>query len=231
MAKRVLNWLAKKILWIAAWLLCASLRIKKSNTSFFEGVQHGQKPSVIAFWHGSMLLGWFLHRPRKQLRVAALVSQSEDGEILSVTLKHWGYTIIRGSSHVGGKVAMQLMIDAVLEGNSLCITPDGPTGPRHEMKMGAVRAAQRANVPLFLVGIAVRKKTNLNSWDQFEIPMPFAKVSVWYSDPITVPQELRDEALVDFLRSTQMQLQELNSKAGQSLAAAEPGASGKRMAG
>jgi len=231
MAKRVLNWLAKNILWIAAWLLCASLRIKKSNASVFEDVQHSRKSSVIAFWHGSMLLGWFLHRPQKNFRVAALVSESEDGEILSATLKRWGYRMIRGSSHVGGKEAMQLMVDAVSEGNSLCITPDGPTGPRHEMKMGAVRAAQRANVPLFLVGIAVKEKTNLDNWDQFEIPMPFAKVNVWYSDPITVPQELRDEALVNFLHSTQMQLQELNSKAGHSSAAAEAGLSGKRMTG
>lgn len=231
MAKRVLNWFAKNILWIAAWLLCSSLRIKKSNASFFEDVQQSQKPSVIAFWHGSMLLGWFLHRPRKNGRVAALVSQSEDGEILSATLKRWGYAMIRGSSHVGGKEAMQLMVDAVSEGNSLCITPDGPTGPRHEMKMGAVRAAQRANVPLFLVGIAVKEKTNLDSWDQFEIPRPFAKVNVRYSGPITVPQELRDEALVNFLRSTQMQLQELNAEAGRSLAADETGLSGKRMTG
>jgi hypothetical protein len=231
MAKSILNWLAKNILWIAAWLLCASLRVKKSNLSFFEEVQRSQKPSVVAFWHGSMLLGWFLHRPRKNSRVAALVSQSEDGEILSATLKRWGFTMIRGSSHVGGKEAMQLMVDAIAEGNTLCITPDGPTGPRHEMKMGAVRAAQRANVPLFLVGIAAKEKANLKSWDQFEIPMPFAEVSVWYSDPIIVPQELRDESLVNFLRSTQMQLQELNSKAARCLAAAETGLSGKRMAG
>ena len=225
MAKRLLNWLAKNILWIAAWLLCASLRTKKSNAAFFEDVQHSRKPSVIAFWHGSMLLGWFLHRPQNKSRVAALVSQSEDGEILSSTLERWGYTMIRGSSHVGGKEAMQLMVDAVSEGNSLCITPDGPTGPRHEMKMGAVRAAQRAGVPLFLVGIAVKEKKQLNSWDGFEIPMPFTTVNVWYSDPITVPQELRDESLVNFLRSTQLQLQELHSKA------AEAGLSGKRMVG
>ena len=223
MGKNVVQWIAKNILWIAAWLLCASLRIKKRNASPFEDVQRSRKPSVIAFWHGSMLLGWFLHRPRKKERVAALVSQSKDGEILSATLKRWGYRTIRGSSHLGGKEAMQLMVDAVDEGNSLCITPDGPTGPRHEMKMGAVRAAQRTHAPLFLAGIAMKEKSTLHSWDQFEIPMPFTTVNVSYSDPIYVPQDLRDEALADFLRSTQQHLLELNSKAAQSLMAAEQG--------
>ena len=231
MGKKVVNWLAKNFLWIAAWLLCTSLRIKKNNNAFFEDNKRSGKPAVIAFWHGSMLLGWFLHSPRNRSRVAALVSQSEDGEILSATLKRWGFTTIRGSSHIGGKEAMQLMVDAIVNGNSLCITPDGPTGPRHEMKMGAVRAAQRTNVPLFLVGIAVQKKATLSSWDQFEIPMPFAKVSVYYSDPITVPQELRDEGLEKFLHSTQSQLEDLNLKAEQSLAAVEAGFFGKRMAG
>ena len=98
--------------WLA-WLLCITLRIKKYNSSFFEDYRKDNKPSVIAFWHGSMLIGWFLHRPQNGGPVAALVSQSEDGEILSATLARWGYAMIRGSSHIGGKEAMQLMVDAI----------------------------------------------------------------------------------------------------------------------
>jgi len=138
MIKAILNRLAKTSLWILGRLLCDSLRIKKYNALHFEEVQRQGTPSVIAFWHGSMLLGWYIHRPRKNHTVAALVSQSKDGEILSATLERWGYAMIRGSSHVGGKEAMVSMVDCVTKGNSLCITPDGPTGPRHEMKMGAV---------------------------------------------------------------------------------------------
>ena len=143
MVKSILNSLAKRVLWIVAWLLCTTIRVKRYHSSFFEEHCQNNKQSVIAFWHGSMLVGWFLHRPQKGGRVAALVSQSEDGEILSTTLAQWGYTMIRGSSHTGGKEAMQLMADAINGGNSLCITPDGPRGPRHQMKMGAVRVAQK----------------------------------------------------------------------------------------
>ena len=218
--KRIAQWVGKRILWIAAWLLCATLRIKKSNSSFFEEHCRSLKPSVIAFWHGSMLVGWFLHRPNNGQQVAALVSQSKDGEILSSTLEHWRYTLIRGSSHVGGKEAMQLMVETVKAGNALCVTPDGPTGPRHEMKMGAVRAAQRAQVPLFLVGIAVSRKKMLKSWDQFEVPFPFAKVKACYSDPIIVPPEYQDEKLDDFLRTTEKRFHELHQSAERSFATA-----------
>jgi lysophospholipid acyltransferase (LPLAT)-like uncharacterized protein len=217
MAKKIVNAVAKKVLWLAALALCRTYRIKKYNSSLFEKFQKDKARSVIAFWHGSMLVGWFLHRPQHGVPAAALVSQSEDGEILSATLARWGYAMIRGSSHVGGKEAMQLMVDAILGGNSLCMTPDGPTGPRHQMKMGAVRAAQRACVPLFLVGIAADRKKILKSWDGFEIPGPFSNVGVWYSDPIMVPENLQDKPLDIFLTETQAQLVELNMKAEQVL--------------
>lgn len=217
MLKKILYWTAKKTLWILGWALCSTLRISRNNVAPFEqvGRQHGV--SVLAFWHGSMLIGWFVHRPAEQQTVAAVVSRSEDGELLSSTLERWGYQMIRGSSRVGGKETMQSMVDAVERGNSLCLTPDGPTGPRHEMKMGAVRAAQRAGVPLFLVGIAADRKKTLKSWDRFEIPLPFASVSLWYSDPIAVSRELRDEALDAFLRRVEGRMRELQENAERSL--------------
>ncbi|HTY10844.1 MAG TPA: lysophospholipid acyltransferase family protein [Bacteroidota bacterium] len=217
MMKKIVNGLAKKMLWLAALILCSTLRIRKSNSAFFEEHRKGHKRSVIAFWHGSMLVGWFLHRPQKGAPAAALVSQSEDGEILSAVLARWGYDLIRGSSHIGGKEAMQLMTGAIDDGKSLCITPDGPTGPRHRMKMGAVRAAQRAHVPLFLVGIAARRKKTLKSWDQFEIPMPFSRIDVQYSDPLSVPDHLQNESLDLFLAEAQDQLAALSTKAEQAV--------------
>ncbi|HTR82325.1 MAG TPA: lysophospholipid acyltransferase family protein [Bacteroidota bacterium] len=210
MGKHIIDWLAKKFLWIPASLLCATLRITREGSTFFDAYVEHREPSVIAFWHGSMLLGWYLHRPRRNRAVAALVSQSADGEILAATLAHWGYVLIRGSSHVGGKESMQRMIDVLVEGSSLCVTPDGPTGPRHRMKMGAVRAAQRSGAHLFLVGILMERKRELKSWDRFEIPMPFARVIVRYSEPIAVPADLQDQALDDFLEATQRELAKLS---------------------
>jgi lysophospholipid acyltransferase (LPLAT)-like uncharacterized protein len=217
MMKKILNWLGKEYLWIAASWLCSSLRLRIHNAESFEEHRKGEKPYVVAFWHGSMVVGWFLHRPVHGKKVAALVSRSEDGEILSATLEHWGYTLIRGSSHAGGKEAMQRMTEALSNGNSLCVTPDGPTGPRHQMKMGAVRAAQQSQVPLFLSGIAVGRKKKLHSWDEFEIPLPFSSVDVWYSDPIVVPQDLQGALLDEFLSRSQSQLEGLCAKAEQEL--------------
>ncbi|MFA6439168.1 MAG: DUF374 domain-containing protein, partial [Bacteriovoracaceae bacterium] len=140
MKKRMLTIALRWILWQIALLWGKSLRISKINNGAFNGLHADGKNYVVAFWHGSMFVGWFVHRPKNGNSVSALVSQSNDGEYLSIVLEQWGYSMIRGSSHIGGKEAMQLMVDALAGGSSLAITPDGPRGPRHEMKMGAVRA-------------------------------------------------------------------------------------------
>lgn len=150
------------------------------------------RPFVLVFWHGSMTYPWW--RMRNQ-NAAALVSHSKDGQILADLLRSWGYTILRGSSSRGSKEAMNAMRGTVREGHVLCVTPDGPRGPYHEMKMGAIRIAQTTNVPLVMVSVGYRKFRRLKSWDRFEIPFPFTRARVIYSEPLHFNPELAGDAL------------------------------------
>ncbi len=218
MKKGLLLFALRTVLWWIVLLWCKSLRLTIVNEAKFDRLRSERKNFVVAFWHGSMFVGWFLHRPSAQGKISALVSQSNDGEYLSTILERWNYSMIRGSSHIGGKEAMQLMVDAVQSGSPLAITPDGPRGPRCEMKMGALRTAQRANVPLVLVGIAMEKKRNLRSWDKFEVPMPFSRVAVHYSDPMMVPAELTGDPLDLFKKVMEAELNRLTRDAERTLA-------------
>ncbi len=215
MKKQLLLFFLRLVLWRVALLWCKTLRITTVNGEEFNALRRSGKNYVVAFWHGSMFTGWFLHRPPKNEKISALVSQSNDGEFLSIILERWNYSMIRGSSHTGGKEAMELMVDEVAKGNSLAITPDGPRGPRHEMKMGAIRVAQKTGVPLILAGICVSSKKHLRSWDTFEVPIPFSSVVVNYSGPILVPKELKDETLDAFKLEMQKRLNVLTEEAGQ----------------
>jgi len=213
MKKALILTALRVILWRVALLWCKTLTITRVNAEQFDELKRNGKNVVVAFWHGTMFVGWFLHRPQKNWNVSALVSQSNDGEFLSAILERWNFRMIRGSSHIGGKEAMQLMVDEVEKGNSLAITPDGPRGPRHEMKMGAVRVAQRTGVPLILAGIATAKKKQLKSWDKFEVPRPFSSVVVTYSEPIIVPKELNNESLDEFKLIMQNRMMTLTEEA------------------
>lgn len=215
MKKKLIQILLRVILWRVVLLWCKTLRITRINAEHVNELKQNGKKVVVAFWHGSMFVGWYLHRPELKGSISALVSQSSDGEFLSTILERWNYTMIRGSSHIGGKEAMQLMVDEVEKGNSLVITPDGPRGPRHEMKMGAIRVAQRTGVQLIVAGISMRKKKLLQSWDKFEVPLPFSSIVVKYSDPVFVPKELNNESLDEFKMTIQRSMMELTEQASE----------------
>lgn len=149
-------------------------------------------PSIVAFWHGEMLPVWFTFRA---LRPVALVSASKDGTLLSRLLQDWGYSVVLGSSSKGGKEALeQLTLEASTK--VVLITPDGPRGPVHQAKPGAVVAAHRAQVPLVLVRLtAARKRVLARSWDRFEVPLPFSTIDLYVDAPWMISENATREEL------------------------------------
>ncbi|MFL5490184.1 MAG: hypothetical protein ACJ8AV_02140, partial [Gemmatimonadales bacterium] len=73
-------------------------------------------------------------------------------------------------------------------GRSVAFTPDGPRGPRRELKPGVIAAAQRGNAIVIPVHAESDRVWRLHSWDRFMIPRPFARVRVTYGVPFEVEQ-------------------------------------------
>jgi hypothetical protein len=184
------NWLLRLLIRLVNHTITFSVENEAPLLALIEK----RKPFVFVFWHGSMTFPWWRMRHHN---AAALVSQSKDGQLLADLLEHWGYTVLRGSSNRGSKEAMASMRSAVSDGHVLCVTPDGPRGPYHEMKMGAIRVAQTMNVPLVMMSVGYRRFRRLRSWDRFEIPLPFTRARVLISDPITIDPDLLGEPLDD----------------------------------
>lgn len=191
-------------------LICRTLKFSYHNDEKFDRLVKEKKAFIIAFWHGDMLIPWFIHRSKN---ITALVSSSKDGELLVNLLLSWKYKVIRGSSHRGGKEAFQEMLNVAKNNCSLAITPDGPKGPNYIMKAGAVIVAQRNNLPLILVASEINKYKSLKSWDKMKIPHLFSKVEVVYSDPIFISKELDFEATNEKIKECELLLNQLHSQA------------------
>ncbi len=168
-------------------ILCGSLRIKYVNKEAIDKLENENKKFVFAFWHGSMLLPWYLQRYKN---FAGLTSKSKDGDLLAKVLRLWKYNVVRGSSTEGGEVALGILLDYAKNGCSISITPDGPVGPYRKMKAGAVIAAKKSGLPLLMVGVGFKRKRNLKSWDKFTIPKLFTKAKVVYSNPVEINKDL-----------------------------------------
>ena len=190
--------------------LCKTLRVSYKNKKVIDDLRKQKQNYVLAFWHCTMLLPWFLHRDDG---FAALTSKSKDGDLLAKQLKHWNYKVVRGSSSKGGDVALGVMVDLAKNGYSIAITPDGPRGPEHKFKAGAVVTAKKSNVPVVLIGIGIKSKKKLKSWDKFQIPNPFTNVKVIYSDPVYVDTKLSYDETSKIIDECEKKLIELQKEA------------------
>jgi len=190
--------------------LCKSLKIIKINDEAIKKLDNENKNYILAFWHGTMLLPWYLHgKPN----CAALISKSKDGDLLAKILKHWNYNVVRGSSSTGGDIALAIMIDFAKNDYSVTITPDGPRGPAHKFKAGAVITAKKSKVPLILSGVGYQKKKALSNWDKFEVPHFFSKAKIIYSEPIFIEANLCYEETSKIIIYCEDKLNELQREA------------------
>jgi lysophospholipid acyltransferase (LPLAT)-like uncharacterized protein len=193
-----------------AGIYCDTLKIRKINSGGIEAMLAKNENFVLAFWHGSMLIPWYVHREQN---LVALVSKSKDGGLLARLLEKWKYDVVRGSSNDGGGEALKLLLVNARNKRTICITPDGPKGPLHVFKAGAIICAMRTGIPVFLCAVNNQKKRVLGSWDKFEIPKLFSTVDFIYSDPVYVAKNLGREEISKVILDCENKMNQLLEKA------------------
>ncbi len=191
-----------------AWILSIVIRLLARTWTIRVHGRLPTGPSIVAFWHGEMLPVWFAFRA---LRPVALVSSSKDGSLLSRLLQDWGYGVVLGSSSKGGKEALEQLVHEA-SSRVVLITPDGPRGPAHQAKPGAVVAAQRAGVPLILVRMkASRSRTFERSWDKFQLPKLFASIDLYVDQHWTIPLDASREFVESSINEMNERMHNLTS--------------------
>ena len=77
---------------------------------------------------------------------------------------------------------------------------DGPLGPARVAKIGSVVIARDAEVPLIPVLWGADRCWIFNSWDRYLVPKPFARVAIFYAEPIWIPRSAVEEELEGYRR-------------------------------
>ena len=193
MLKRWAWWIGRYIL----YLLILGCRKTYRFTYFFTD-QHqnlaAHSPHIVAVWHQNIIASALSAQNKSYTMLA---SASQDGDTISFVLERLGHQMVRGSSHQGGIQAYRQLIKAAENGDCTAITVDGPTGPRHEVKMGVLRLAQKTGQPIIPLTAVAKHFIRFNSWDHFRFPLPFSRIMVFNGDPIFIPPENGTEVLVE----------------------------------
>jgi lysophospholipid acyltransferase (LPLAT)-like uncharacterized protein len=156
--------------------------------------------SVIpVYWHQDIVFGIQALRLLEPhgLTPGFLISPSIDGTAPAMLARRIGGHVIRGSStHTGARALRDFYEAIVRQRVSPAITPDGPRGPVHEFKQGAVVLAQLSGKPILPIAISASHTLRFSTWDRFELPLPFSRVLISIGAPVSVPRGFDPDALV-----------------------------------
>ena len=167
----------------AVRILASSWRIEVVHEERWRTLYQAKRPHVFLLWHEALLPLLWQHRHQG---VAIVVSEAREGQYLSDLALALGYAAVRGSSTRGGARALLGAVRQLQAGRAVAFTPDGPRGPRREMKPGVVAAAQRGGGVIVPIHAEADRAWRLHSWDRFMIPKPLARVRITYGRPFEV---------------------------------------------
>jgi len=155
--------------------------------------------TILMSWHDTIMILPHISPFNFYKNVHALVSPHNDGRIISDTMKLIGYNIIEGSSNRNSLHAAKKILKILKSNGSVVITPDGPRGPRHEMKGNILEFAKKCNSQIIPMNAYCSKYVTLSSWDKLIFPFPFGRITVTFGNPIFADSDIKLQALAKAL--------------------------------
>jgi lysophospholipid acyltransferase (LPLAT)-like uncharacterized protein len=151
---------------------------------------------ILSFWHDQLLLMVLGYcGPGAKI----LISASKDGELIARTMRYFGQDAVRGSSSRGGRAAFKALLKLTEEKVDLVFTPDGPKGPRHELKDGIVQLARMSKRSVVPMAFVCSRGHRFGSWDRFLLPYPFGRGVYSFGKPVIFDKEEGVEGFRDRL--------------------------------
>ncbi len=165
----------------------ASLRVDNRDLGQLDRLLAADEGVVIALWHGKYVP---LFAAMEGRNACAFVANSFRGRVVGEISRRFGYVpIVLPSRRKGNSRA--LIMDALRRGRLGGFAVDGPMGPYHSVKAGAIDSASRLGFVLLPISVAANHKWVMASrWDRMELPLPFARVVVSVGEPMRVPETL-----------------------------------------
>lgn len=190
--------------------LFLTTRVARVGAEHYLRYRREGQPVVFVFWHGQLLP--LVHYHRRE-GIVVLVSEHADGEYITRIIRRHGFETARGSSTRGGIKGLKGLIRAAREGKDLALTPDGPRGPARRFKPGALLAAQVTGHPIIPVAAGASAAWHFDSWDDFMVPRPLARITIVYGEPIRVARDAADQDREELATLLTGRLDELSARA------------------
>lgn len=213
------------IIWAYMFLIWRTLRWRVEGEEQLSQHWGGGKGLVMAAWHSRILL-----LPTMKLAVVPrlrplpapigiMISQSRDGEFVAKACGYLGLNPVRGSGAnakkkdrgKGAVAATRASVDICARGGVVCITVDGPRGPREVVNPGVVAIARLSGAGIAPLALATAPAKRLRSWDRFILPgLLWGRGAIVIGEPVFVNRADDPEAV---RQSVERALQQAHARA------------------
>lgn len=147
---------------------------------------------LFSVWHDVLFFPLLVAKPQN---MSALTSRHQDGAYVAEILRLLNVEPYRGSTTRGGAQAVKQLL-GVASQLHITLTPDGPRGPRREMKDGLVFLASRTGLPIVPAAFSCRRGIRFQGkWTDMLLPLPFTTTYCLLGEPIHVPADLTREEI------------------------------------
>lgn len=186
-----------------------TFRLTIENENEWLDYLHKGGAVLLCTWHQQFFPAIRHFKNYNAFRPSIMISQSNDGKIVSGVAERTGWRPVRGSSSKGGKRALQIMASNLKDSRLAAHIIDGPKGPSGIVKNGVIRLAHLSDAVIVPFYVFAEYGWNFNSWDKFLLPKPFSKVSLRFGKMIKF-EKVEDKESFERQRK---QLQEIMSPA------------------
>ena len=166
--------------------------IKIKNSANIEDLWKNNKPFILAFWHGQLMMISYVWKSNQELSI--LASGHSDGRFGSYLGKYFNLNNIPVNSKNKSK-SLRDALNILQKRKCIGITPDGPRGPKQKASSGIIKISKATQVPIIALGFDSTSNKKLGSWDSFLLTYPFSKCCYVWSDPILIPNDIKDNEI------------------------------------
>ena len=199
---------------LARWIIrgvTSTVRIRKLGMEVLDSLEARGSRAILVFFHGRQFL---LAGVMADRGVGLIISLSRDGELQTRVMTGLGFKVVRGSASRSGVRGLIGMRKLLAQGYHASFAVDGPKGPIHEVKPGAVYLAKKTGYPLVGISASARPAHIFTrAWDRYLLPWPFGKGVVILGEPIYLDDDTSEEAMARDSRILEKELLKLQERA------------------
>ena len=191
--KQLAGWIAALLLLV--WRLLCRYRVLNDPR---PALRQQRRCYIYALLHAHQVAAVFVN---DDPRMSAMVSRSDDGDLLVPSLRLRRVVPVRGSTRSrgrdkGGQAALEGMATLLRQGVPALLAVDGPLGPRNHVRSGVAKLAVETGAAVLPVLVLPSRRWILRgTWDRFQLPQPFSTLRLIFGPPLEPTQFANPELL------------------------------------